>query len=57
MIIYSLTIVHGMPCMPSLISLLNSVGALFVLMHVAFQVIYCHYMLTPFVECLWYVKF
>ena len=25
-------------------------------MHAAIQVVYCHYMLTPFVECLWYVK-
>ena len=23
----------------------------------AIQVVYFHYMLTPFVECLWYVKF
>ena len=35
---------------------LNSAGALLILMHVAIQVVYCHYMLTPFVECLWYVK-
>ena len=26
-------------------------------MHVAIQFVYCHYMLTPCVECLWYVKF
>ena len=26
------------------------------LMHAAIQVVYCHYMLTPFMECLWYVK-
>ena len=26
-------------------------------MHVAIQVVYCHYILTPFMECLWYVKF
>ena len=38
-------------------SLLNSAGALFILMHAAIQVVYCHYVLTPFVECLWYIKF
>ena len=54
MIMYSLAVVHGMP---SLISLLNSAGALFIPMHVAIQVVYCHYMLTPFVEFLWYIKF
>ena len=27
-----------------------------VLTHAAVQVIYYHYMLTPFMECLWYVK-
>ena len=26
-------------------------------MHAAIQVVYCHYMLMSFVECLWYVKF
>ena len=26
-------------------------------MYAAIQVIYCHYMLTPSMECLWYVKF
>ena len=26
-------------------------------MHAAIQVVYCHYMLISFVECLWYVKF
>ena len=37
---------------------LNSSGALLILTtHVANQVVYCHYMLTPFMECLWYVKF
>ena len=37
---------------------LNSVGALLVLLtHVAIQVVYCHYMLTPCLECLRYVKF
>ena len=36
---------------------LNSAGALLVLLtYVAIQVVYCHYMLTPCVECLWYVK-
>ena len=52
MMMYSLAVVHGMPCMPSLSLLLNSMDALFILMHVAIQVFY---MLTPFVECLWYV--
>ena len=33
----------------------ESVGALFILMHAALQVVYCHYMLTPFMECLWYM--
>ena len=31
---------------------LNSSSALLILMHAAIQVVYCHYMLTPFVECL-----
>ena len=36
---------------------LNSMGTLLVhLMHEAIQVVYCHYMLTLWVECLWYVK-
>ena len=35
---------------------LNSAGALLILMHAAIQVVYCHYMLTPFVEYLLYVK-
>ena len=33
--LYSLAVVHGTPYMPSLISLLNSAGALFVLMYAA----------------------
>ena len=38
--------------------IMNVVGALLVLVtHAATQVVYCHYMLTPCVECLWYVKF
>ena len=61
MMMYSLAVAHGTPCMPSLSSLinrvLNSVDALFILTHVAIQVVYYHYMLTPFVEYLWYVKF
>ena len=56
MMMYSLAVIYGISCMPSLSSLLISVGALFILMHTAIQVVYCHYMLTPFVECLWYVK-
>ena len=56
MMMYSLAVVHGMPCMPSLNSLLDSVGALFILTHAAIQVVYCYYMLTPSVKCLWYVK-
>ena len=37
---------------------LNSVAVLLVfLTHAAFQVVYCHYMLAPCVECLWYDKF
>ena len=47
---YSLAVIHGTPWLASLISLLNSMGALFILMHVAIQVVYCHYMLIPFVE-------
>ena len=31
---------------------LNSSSALLILMHAAIQVVYCHYMLTPFMECL-----
>ena len=54
---YSLTFVHGIPCMPSLISLPDSMGALFILPHAAIQVVYCHYVLTPFVKFLSYVKF
>ena len=61
MIMYSLAVVYVTPCMPSLSSpinrVLNSVGALFILTHVAIQVVYCQYMLTTFVEYLWYVKF
>ena len=61
MMMYSLAVVHGTPCMPSLSSLinrvLNSAGALFILTHVAIQVVCCQYMLTTFVEYLWYVKF
>ena len=35
--------------------ILNSVGVLLVpLTHVAIQVAYCLYMLTPCMECLWY---
>ena len=26
-------------------------------MHAAIQIVYCHYMLKPFVEYLWYDKF
>ena len=43
--LYSLAVVNGMPCMPSLsslIHLLNSMGALLILMHVAIQVVGCH---------------
>ena len=37
---------------------INDADTLSVLfMRVAIQVVYCHYMLTPSVECLWYVKF
>ena len=36
---------------------LNSADALLILRHAAIQVVYCHYMLTSFVECMWYVKF
>ena len=33
--------------------LLNSAGTLLVLLtHASIRVVYCHYMLTPFVECL-----
>ena len=33
------------------------VGPLLIaLTHAAIQVVYCHYMLTPSMECLWYVK-
>ena len=34
---------------------LNSADTLVILMYAAIQVVYRHYMLTPFVECLWYV--
>ena len=56
MMMYSLAVVHGMPCMPSLSLLLNSMGALFILTYAAIHAFYCHYMLTPFVECLWYIR-
>ena len=36
---------------------LNNAGALLNLTHGAIQVVYCHYMLAPFMECFWYVKF
>ena len=26
-------------------------------MHASFRFIYCHYMITPFMECLWHIKF
>ena len=44
---HSLAVVHGMPCMPSLSLLLNSMCALFIVMYAAIQVFYCHYMLAP----------
>ena len=34
---------------------LKSVGTLLILMGAAIQVVYYHYMLTFFMECLWYV--
>ena len=58
MMMYSLAVVHGMPCMLSLSLLLNSMGALFILTHAAIQVFYCHYILIPFVNvCGMYVNF
>ena len=35
---------------------LNSTGALNIHTHVAIQVVYCHYMLTPCGEYLWYIR-
>ena len=50
----SLAVVHGMPCIPSLSSLINShAGALLILMHVAIQIFY----INTLQECLWHVKF
>ena len=61
-LIYSLQVIHNMPCAPFTYfvlmyecHLLNNASALLVLpMHAA---IYCYYKLIPCVECLWYVKF
>ena len=35
----------------------SAAALLIVLRHAAIQVVYSHYMLTPSMECLWYVKF
>ena len=62
-LMYILAVINGRHCTPLLSSLinnamyvLNSVGTLLILTHAAIQVVYCHYMLTPFVECLRYIK-
>ena len=48
---------HMHVCMTNLLwPLIESVGAL-ILSHAATQVVYSHYILIPFMECLWYVKF
>ena len=58
MMMNSLAVAHGMPCIPSLSSLINSVVRvlLLILTHVAIQIVIV-IPLTPFMECLWYVKF
>ena len=50
-IIYAFTKFTDQQC-----SCKNSSGALIILTHTAIQIVYCHYMLTPFQEYLWCVK-
>ena len=69
MVICSLQVIYDTPCILSLTSwtmllwmLQNDVYwkhsmLLIVLMHETIQAVYCYYMLTPSMECLWYVKF
>ena len=45
MIMYSLAVVNGTPCMPSLSSLLNNAAALFILTYADTQVFYCQHLL------------
>ena len=55
-IMYFLAVVHGMPSLSSLINntmyVMNSAGVLLILMHATIQVVYCHYILTPFTKFL-----
>ena len=52
---YSLAVICGTPCIPSLSSLINShVDALLILMYAAISKLLT---LTPFMECSYYVKF
>ena len=60
--LYSLAVIYDMSCIPSLSSLINNVtndaGALLiVLVHTTIQVVYCHHLLTPYVKCLWQLRF
>ena len=57
MMTYSLAVFYATPCIPintmykcHVLSVL-----LIVLIYAAIWVVYCHYMFTPFVECLWNV--
>ena len=53
--VYSLAVIHDTLCILSLTSddTLNNVGALIVHTNASIKVVNCHYILTPFVECLW----
>ena len=52
MMMYSLAVVHGTPCIPSLSSLINShARALLILMHAAIQVVYINTFRGMFVVC------
>ena len=59
-------VAHDTPCIASLTyeqccyqccGLNIAQRLLIVLTHMAIQVVYSHYVLTPSMECLWYVKF
>ena len=52
MMLYSLAVVHGMPCIPSLSSLIARVTrALLILTHAAIQVVYINTFCGMFVVC------
>ena len=52
MMMYSLAVIHGMPCIPSLSSLVKSyAGTLLVLTHAAIQVVYINTFRGMFMVC------